>query len=164
MGIRPIVSSCKSITENISEFVDFWLQPLMKNLPSFIKDSTEFINLIEKDKLPTNCILATIDVFSLYTNIPHDEGRNAAVKALQNNPNPTTLQPEAQIIGELIDIVLQNNVFEFNESFYLQKQGTAMGTKMAPSYANLFMGDLELHLNLENHTSTCGKDLLMISS
>ena len=73
-------------------------------------------------------------------------GRNAAVKALQNNPNPTTLQLEPQIIGELIDIVLQNNVFEFNESFYLQKQGTAMGTKMAPSYANLFMGDLELQL------------------
>jgi len=48
MGIRPIVSSCKSITENISEFVDFWLQPLMKNLLSFIKDSTEFINLIER--------------------------------------------------------------------------------------------------------------------
>ena len=66
---------------------------------------------------------------SLYTNIPHDEGRNEAVKALQNNPNPTTLQLEPQIIGELIDIVLQNNVFEFSESFYLQKQGTAMGTK-----------------------------------
>ena len=41
---------------------------------------------------------------------------------------------------------LENNVFEFNEQFYLQTQGTAMGTKMAPAYANLFMGKLEEHL------------------
>ena len=27
--------------------------------------------------------------------------------------------------------------------FYIQKQGTAMGTKMAPAYTNIFMGTLE---------------------
>ena len=36
MGIRPIVSSCESPTENISQFIDFWLQPLMKALPSYL--------------------------------------------------------------------------------------------------------------------------------
>ena len=30
MGIRPIVSSCNSITEPISQFVDRWLQPHVK--------------------------------------------------------------------------------------------------------------------------------------
>jgi hypothetical protein len=29
------------------------------------------------------------------------------------------------------------------ESIFLQINGTAMGTKMAPSYANIFMGTLE---------------------
>ena len=48
MGIRPIVSSCESITEKISQFVDKWLQPYVKNLPSYVKDTTEFINLIER--------------------------------------------------------------------------------------------------------------------
>jgi hypothetical protein len=47
MGIRPIVSSCSSVTENISQLVDIWLQPIMRKLPSLIKDTTEFINLIE---------------------------------------------------------------------------------------------------------------------
>ena len=46
MGIRPIVSSVNSITENISSFVDFWLQPLVKRLPSFLKDTQHFVNLI----------------------------------------------------------------------------------------------------------------------
>ena len=142
IGIRPIVSSCNSITENISQFIDIWLQPLMKKLPSFLRDTTDSINLIENTKLPNDCILASIDVSSLYTNIPHGEGRTAAVEAILKNDTPIPLQPQPQIVGELIDIVLQNNVFEFNEKFFLQKQGTAMGTKMPPAYANLFMGKL----------------------
>ena len=39
MGIRPIVSSVNSITENISSFVNYWLQPLVKQLPSYMKDT-----------------------------------------------------------------------------------------------------------------------------
>ena len=34
------------------------------------------------------------------------------------------------------------NNFEFESNHYLQLHGTAMGTKMALAYANLFMGDL----------------------
>ena len=45
-----------------------------------------------------------------------------------------------------MSLVLKHNVFEFDEKFYLQIQGTAMGTKMAPAYANLFMGRLEAQL------------------
>ena len=64
------------------------------------------------------------------------KGEMQLLKHCKITQTQTTLQPEPQSIGEPIDIVLQNNVFEFNESFYLQNQGTAMGTKMAPSYAN----------------------------
>ena len=44
---------------------------------------------------------------------------------------------------ELAECVLKNNIFEHNTSFYKQLRGTAIGTKMAPPYAILFMGDLE---------------------
>ena len=148
MGIRPIVSSCDSITERISQFVDKWLQPYVKNLPSYVKDTTEFINHIEATKLPTNCKLASIDVSSLYTNIPHEEGVQSALHFLKSNPDTYKHpeQPNPEILGELMSLVLKHNVFEFDEKFYLQIQGTAMGTKMAPAYANLFMGRLETQL------------------
>ena len=42
--------------------------------------------------------------------------------------------------------VLKCNNFEFNGQRYLQVQGTAMGTKMARAYANMFMGRLEKQL------------------
>ena len=122
MGIRPIVSSCNSITETISQFVDRWLQPHVKNLPSYLKDMTEFLKLIETTKLPPKCILASIDVSSLYTNIPHDDGKQSVLYLLQNNPDNYLRpgQPLPEVLTELIDIVLKNNVFKFNNNYYLQ--------------------------------------------
>ena len=142
MRIRPIVSSCNSITEPISQFVDRWLQPHIKktNLPSYLKDSTEFLRLIETTKLSPNCMLASIDVSS---NIPHDDGKQSALYYLQNNPDNYTRPKQPMVLTELIDIVLKNNVFEFNNRYYLQIQGAAMDTKIAPAYTNLFMGKLE---------------------
>ena len=44
---------------------------------------------------------------------------------------------------ELAELVLKNNIFQFNEKTYKQKRGTAIGTKFAPPYSILFMADLE---------------------
>jgi hypothetical protein len=43
----------------------------------------------------------------------------------------------------LAKVVLENNFFEFNEKLFHQKLGTAIGTKFAPGYANIYMGYLE---------------------
>ena len=40
-------------------------------------------------------------------------------------------------------LILTRNASSFNGDLYLQQHGTAMGTHMAPSFANLFMGKLE---------------------
>ena len=44
---------------------------------------------------------------------------------------------------ECLELVLHGNIFEFNNELFIQKIGTAMGTKLAPTYACLFMGFLE---------------------
>ncbi|XP_076466231.1 uncharacterized protein LOC143297695 [Babylonia areolata] len=54
----------------------------------------------------------------------------------------TPLPPTAAVL-ELADHVLKNNVFTVEGQLYRQSLGTAMGTPMAPSAANLFMGRLE---------------------
>ena len=51
--------------------------------------------------------------------------------------------PHNHYIIELLELVLTNNHFEFNGRYYHQLSGTAMGTKLAPSYANLFMTQFE---------------------
>ena len=109
MGIRPIISSCNSITEPISQFVDKWLQPYVKKLTSYLKDSTDFINLIETLTLPNHCLLASIDVSSLYTNIPHEEGIQSALYYLKTNQETYKYpeHPTPEGLTELINIVLK---------------------------------------------------------
>ena len=112
----------------------------MRALPSFIQDSTDFINPQTTSNLHTSIHWCVLPIHK------HHEGREVVIQNLSLNQDQPPLQPQPVVIGELIDIVLQNNVFEFNDKHYLQKQGTAMGTKMAPSYANLFMGKIEKQL------------------
>ena len=139
--LRPIVSGCNGPTEHISSFVDTLLQPAMKATPSYIKDSKQFINLIESMHLPPHTILLTIDVTSLYTNIPHTEGIEACIETLQQFDLPH--KPPNDIIEMLMTYILQYNTFEYNGEFFQQITGTAMGTKMAPAFATLFMHKLE---------------------
>ena len=69
---RPIISGCDGPTERISAFVDHLLQPIAQIQPSYLKDTTDFINFIEKTRLPPNTTLVSMDVTSLY--IPQEEG------------------------------------------------------------------------------------------
>ncbi|CAM2118475.1 unnamed protein product [Caretta caretta] len=42
-----------------------------------------------------------------------------------------------------LSFVLTHNHFRFGGNLYLRVSGTAMGTRMAPQYANIFMAGLE---------------------
>ena len=49
-------------------------------------------------------------------------------------------------IIEALSFILENNTFQFNDEFFRQRKGTAMGTKVAPTYAALTIGFLEQKL------------------
>ena len=84
---RPIISGCDGPTERISSFLDHILQPIAKAKKSYtskdLKKTTQFINFIEERKVPENAILVSMDVTSLYTNIPHEEGINTVCQAYE---------------------------------------------------------------------------------
>ena len=48
-----------------------------------------------------------------------------------------------KVILTFLKLILTLNNFVFNGINYLQEKGCAMGTKCAPSYANIFMGWFE---------------------
>jgi hypothetical protein len=102
--------------------------------------SLPLTKLQEIGTLPPNTLLATLDVSSLYTNIPHEEGISACGEALTSR---TVQEPPTH---DIVALILKKNNFVFGDKHYLQVHGTAMGTRMAPSYANLFMSELEKSL------------------
>ncbi|XP_053406459.1 uncharacterized protein LOC128559243 [Mercenaria mercenaria] len=139
---RPIVSADRSPTENISKYLDYILvlKPQMINLPSYIKDTTDFNEKIKRSKFKSKATyLVTLDVSSLNTYIPHSEGIDACKYFLDERCHGRLKSDDVA----KLKLVLQNNYFKFDEDFYLQKMGTAMGSSMAPSYASLFMGKFE---------------------
>jgi hypothetical protein len=95
---------------------------------------------MENLTIPENTTLFTLDVTSLYANIPHDDGIAACKKIWEQR---TVQEPPTECLVEMLTLVLKNNNFTFDGNHYLQINETAMGTKMAPSYANTLMGDLE---------------------
>ena len=141
---RPIVSACCCPTEHLSQYLDFIFQPLVKQLPSYIKDTTHTLNLLESfNRNPTfqPKLLFTLDVCSLYTSIPHRDGLKALKFFLDSRPPLSG--PPTDLLIRLAELVLTLNTFEFKGEVFHQISGVAMGTKMGPSYANLFMGHLE---------------------
>ena len=106
----------------MSAFVDRELLPLLANIPCYIKDTTDFLNkLIRFDNLPDNTILVTLDVTALYSSITHSDGIGACKKYLDRRALSTT---SSEDICQLIKFILENNVFCFNDEFFLQVCGT----------------------------------------
>ena len=122
--------------------MDHFIQPLIPSLKSYIKDSGHFLWLLNNINLPDDIILCTLDVTSLYTNIPNNEGISAVPHQLAKTRHPSE-NPTNHSICELLRLVLTCNNFQFNDKHFLQVGGTAMGTKLAPSFANIFMGWFE---------------------
>ena len=141
---RPIISGNDSPTEKISHLIDVILQPFVSKVRSYIKDTTHFLQKINDLDISghEDIILCTLDVTYLYTNIPHKEGIDVVRKLLEKE-RPNAFLPTKNSILKLLELVLTKNNFDFNGKHYLQVNGTAMGTRVAPTYANLFMADFE---------------------
>ena len=80
-----------------------------------------------------------MDVTALYTNIPTDEFISASQHYLARQHTAT----EVDTLSKFMELILTQNNFELAGQHFIQTRGTAMGTRMAPSGACLFMGRLE---------------------
>ena len=154
---RPVISGCNTPTEKISRFVDHHLRPLVPTINSYIKDTNDCLRkLMDIGTLPEGAILCTVDVVGLYPHIPHDEGLQAVKEALlawdSNLDEGKKLGDLKNDIVDFTEIVLKNSNFEFDGKHFVQKLGTAIGTRMAPSYANIFMDKLERQLVTQAQT------------
>lgn len=141
---RPIVSNINSPTCRLSHFIDQLLKPLLPLTVGYIKDSFDFLN-----KLPRNparkFIFLSFDVVNLYTVIPHSLGLEAIHYWFVKFESHLRSFP-IQLLLEMISIVLENNTFVYKSKYYKQLTGTAMGTKMAPTYAHLTLSYLEVKI------------------
>lgn len=144
---RPIIASGECNTERISWLCDYLAKDLVKDTESFLEDTPRLLRVLDalnkEGELPNTAKPVSLDVRSMYTNTPIEEGIKAFEEALnkeQNRRIPT------KFIIKLLILVLESNTFSFNQELWLQMLVTAMGTRVVPTYANVFMARSEKDL------------------
>ena len=139
---RPIVSACSCPTELISSFLDYVMAPLVKDLPSYIKDTKHAVQIFQN----INSLQQHSQIYLhhgcqiLNTVIPHHDGLRVLKFFLDKRPNK---EPSTSVLVRLAELVLTLNNFFFDGEHYQQISGVAMGTKMGPNYVNLCVGFVE---------------------
>lgn len=148
---RPIIAGIGSLTSPLSEYIEFFLQKYVVELDSYLKDSATLILLLKPITWQPDYWWASLDVTALYSNIKHEHGISAVKTYLDDDPDMPSSQQKFILDG--IRFILTHNFFKFNDQMFIQRCGTAMGTKFAPSYANLFMSEVEKTMIMESKWS-----------
>jgi hypothetical protein len=139
---RPIISAYNSPVVGISELTDSILNPLVQSLPSYIRDTSHLLNIIQNlPPLPKDVFLISLDVSSLYTNVPHHHALLAAEWFLDQRKAPH--RPPTALVLEMLNLIQNNNFFQFNDLTFHQIMGVTMGNIASPAIACLFMGMFE---------------------
>ena len=145
LKLRPIVAGPSCQTHRLSDIIDILLKPYTKHVNCYLRDTINFLNTLPLT-VKEETLIASFDVESLHTNIPHELGIEAINYWLDRYPQEIQNRLSKEFILEGIELILKNNSFYFDGTFYRQIKGTAMGTKFAPTYATLSIAYLEVKL------------------
>ena len=142
--LRPIVSSCGSVTYGVAKELAKILKPLVSKSPHHINSTQDFVEQVKHITLaPWEC-LSSFDVSALFTSVPIDPALKIIKDLLVKDP---TLKDRTVIgiddIILLLAFCLKNTHFSFQGQFFEQVEGAAMGSPVSPIVANLYMEYLE---------------------
>ena len=87
--------------------------------------------------------MGSLDVESLFTNIPLEETINICTNLLYNNEDVMEGINKCEF-KNLLWLATQESHFIFNDVLYKQKDGVAMGSPLGPTMANVFLSFYEI--------------------
>jgi hypothetical protein len=139
--LRPILSMTKSATEPVSRWLTEMLQPVQERFTArCVKDSFTFVNKLRSMQTLSR-FMVSYDVSSLFTNVPVLDTIEKIVETVENSPHLCPIPPP--VLRDLLTVCTTNVQFLFNDIFYKQVDGVAMGSSLGCLFANVFMGHLE---------------------
>ena len=132
-SLRPIVSSRGFVTYGVAKVIAKVLKPLVGKLPHHIQSTSDIVSKVrEVPLLPGEC-LSFYNVTALFTSVPIDPALNIIKDLLEKDDtlsNRSVLS--VQNVIELFGFCLHNTYFSFQNKFYEQVEGTAMGSPVSP--------------------------------
>ena len=146
-SLEPILSVIDTATYKLAKCLVLLLSDITQN-EFTIKDSFTFVDEI----LIQNCDLymASLDVDALFTNIPLNETIDISVKKLFKTPDTVVKRISKNDFRDLLDLATKESFFTFNNNFYIELDGVAMGSPLGLILANIFLSHHE-----ENWLNKC---------
>ena len=140
---RPIVSVPGSLLHGLGRWVDKQLQKIAPFLPAFFKSSYDLKQeLLSLQFDWSRCSLFSADADSMYTNIDTAHAIPSISQFLLLDRYGRYIVQETKVhVPLLIDalsLIMGNNHFRFDDTYWHQISGTAMGTPPACMYATLY--------------------------
>ena len=142
--LRPIMSSCGSVTYGVAKELAKILKPLVGKSPHHINSTQDLVEQAKHITLAPGGCLSSYDVSFLFTLVPVDPSPNIIKDLLEKDHTlkERTVMEISDIIL-LLEFCLKNTYFSFQDQFYEQVEGAAMGSPASPIVANLYMEYLE---------------------
>ena len=143
--LRPIVSSCGSVTYGVAKELAKILKPLVGKSLHHLNSTQDFVEQVKHITLVPRECLSSYDVSALFTSVPIDP----ALKVIKDLLVKDSTLKDRTVIGIddiilLLEFCLKNTYFSFQGQFFEQVEGAAMGSPVSPIVANLYMEYLEL--------------------
>ena len=139
-GPRYVV--CLLIACLLTEIEKIDFQHSLKSPASYIDNSLKLKEKINDIKIPSDFDIISLDVVSLFTNVP----KNLVVQSIEKRWTQlhNKINMSCTEFIEVIKFILNNNFFQFNKKFYKQTFGSAMGNPLSPILSDIVMEDLEI--------------------
>ena len=138
---RVYVSGIGTPTEGIAGLVEEELKEGVERQDSYVQDTADFLRRLQQvGRLQEDEFLFVMDIVALYPMVPRAKAEGAMRRNLDMRRTKTI---PTEDLMQLAQMVLDNNEFEFEGSSYIQKEGTAIGSKLGKNYACAYMGEWE---------------------
>ena len=103
--------------------------------------------ILEKTKLDFDESIISLDVKSLYTNVPLKEAVEIALRRLYEQVNPP--ETSRKTMKKLLNLAVSKVLFKCNDLWYVQEDDLAMDASLAVILANLWLKEYEPALKNE---------------
>ena len=153
MPLRPIVSSIGAVTYEASKELSRILKPLVGKSPYQVQNNKEFIQQIKGNKLRSDEIIMSYDAKALFTSVPIQPALKIIKELLEDDKElHQRTSMTVNSITCLLEFSLSSTYFTFQDKYYEQVEGAAMGSPISPKVANMYMEDLEMRaINTSPH-------------
>ena len=144
LEFRPIIAQCGAYTTPLAKYVAGILSPMVGSFSgAHLSNSQDFISSLSSfytnNPHYLSAPLVSLDVSSLFTNVPVDIVLSFLHTKIVDNDIQLPVGLTLDVLIQLIKLCCNATLFSFNNNFYTQLFGVAMGSPLACILANLFM-------------------------